>query len=228
MSEGGGRIIEEDQTISINNPIAIQCWMRAKRWAGSISPQGVAAYSKWDAENAWQAGNAAFLRSWASDYTLVHVHEPPVGASQYGATSLPAGHSARVSTLGGNGLAVPKRSAHPREAIAMIRFLRRREVRMKRARNSSDLPKSLLLFELPQILHPYPQLIQSDQRGGRVVARPSVVAGQNYEAVSRAYIGHVHSVLSGEKSATVAAADLEKELIRITGFRPGPPPKPRW
>ncbi|MFL6451378.1 MAG: extracellular solute-binding protein [Bryobacteraceae bacterium] len=40
MSEGGGRIIEDDKTISINNPIAIQSWIRAKRWAGSISPRG--------------------------------------------------------------------------------------------------------------------------------------------------------------------------------------------
>jgi trehalose/maltose transport system substrate-binding protein len=228
MSEGGGRIIEEDQTISINNPVAIQSWMCAKRWAGSISPQGVAAYSKWDAENAWQSGNAAFLRSWASEYSLVHVHERPAGATQYGVTSVPAGHSARVSTLGGNGLAVPKRSAHPREAIEMIRFLRRRDAQMRRTRNLSELPKELVFYELPQILHPYPQLIQSDQHGGSVVARPSVVAGQNYEAVSRAYIRHVHSVLAGEKSPTVAAADLEKELIEITGFRPGPPPKRRW
>jgi trehalose/maltose transport system substrate-binding protein len=227
MSEGGGRIIEEDQTISINNPIAIQSWMRAKRWAGSISPRGVAAYSKWDAENAWQSGNAAFLRSWASDYTLVHVHEPPAGTTEYGATSVPAGRDARVSALGGNGLAVPKRSAHPREAIEMIRFLRRRDAQMRSARNVSELPKKLVLYELPKILHPYPQLIQSDQHGGSVVARPSVVAGRNYEAVSRAYIRHVHSVLAGEKSPTTGAADLEKELIEITGFRPGPPSKRR-
>jgi len=228
MSEGGGRIIEEDQTVSINNPIAIQSWMRAKRWAGSISPRGVAAYSKWDAENAWQSGNAAFLRSWASNYTLVRVDEPPAGATQYGATSVPAGHNARVSTLGGNGLAVPKRSAHPREAIEMIRFLRRRDNQITRTRKVSELPKTLVLYELPQILHPYPELIQSDQHGGSVVARPSVVAGRNYEAVSRAYIRHVHSVLAGEKSPTAAASDLEKELIEITGFRPGPPPKRRW
>ena len=188
----------------------------------------MAAYSKWDAENAWQSGNAAFLRSWASDYTLVRVDEPPAGATQYGATSVPAGHNARVSTLGGNGLAVPKRSAHPREAIEMIRFLRLRDNQIRRTRKVSELPKTLVLYELPQILHPYPQLIQSDQHGGSVVARPSVVAGRNYEAVSRAYIRHVHSVLAGEKSPTAAASDLEKELIEITGFRPGPPPKRRW
>jgi trehalose/maltose transport system substrate-binding protein len=38
-SDGGGRIIEEDQTISVNNPLAIRAWQRAAHWVGSISPQ---------------------------------------------------------------------------------------------------------------------------------------------------------------------------------------------
>jgi hypothetical protein len=58
-----------------------------------------------------------------------------------------------------------------------------------------------------------------------VVARPSIVAGEKYEEVSRAYIGALHAVLTGEKSAPVAAAELEKELVQITGLRPGPPSK---
>jgi hypothetical protein len=33
----------------------------------------------------------------------------------------------------------------------------------------------------------------------------------------------VHSVLTGEKRALEAAATLEKELVRITGFKTGPP-----
>jgi hypothetical protein len=56
-----------------------------------------------------------------------------------------------------------------------------------------------------------------------VVARPSVVAGEKYEDVSRAYIRALHSVLTGEQIPSVAAASLEKELSQITGFRPGSP-----
>jgi hypothetical protein len=32
-------------------------------------------------------------------------------------------------------------------------------------------------------------------------------------------------VLTGEKSAPEAAAALENELVRITGFKKGPPPE---
>lgn len=224
-SEGGGHIIESDKTISVNNPHAIRAWLRAKRWAGSISPRGIAAFSKWDAENAWAAGNAAFLRSWASEYSLVNVHTPPAHATQFGVTSLPGNHDVRLGTLGGNGLAVPRRSAHPREAIEMIRFLRRRETERRSAPEHSGIPKELELYQLPRILKPFPQLASLQGQGGGVLARPSVVAGLNYETVSRAFIQHVHSVLTGEKAPDVAATALEKELITITGFRTGPPPK---
>ena len=55
------------------------------------------------------------------------------------------------------------------------------------------------------------------------MARPSIVAGQKYEEVTRACIRAVHSVLTGEKIPSVAAAALEKELVEITGFKRGPP-----
>ena len=96
------------------------------------------------------------------------------------------------------------------------------------ANEHCEVPKEVELYELPAILDPYPVLANSRQHGGGVVARPSIVAGQKYEDVSRAYIGAVHSVLTGEKAASVAAADLEKQLIEITGFRKGPPPKRDW
>src|SRR5260370_1462599 len=59
-AEGGGQIIEEDKTISVNNPHAIRAWQRAARWVGSISPPSVVGYVEADALNVWVAG-AAFM-----------------------------------------------------------------------------------------------------------------------------------------------------------------------
>jgi trehalose/maltose transport system substrate-binding protein len=228
VSEGGGRIIEDDKTISVNNPQAIRAWQRAARWVGSISPPGVVAYGKWDSDNVWFSGKAAFLRAWVSDYSLITWHTPPSNATQYGVTSVPGGSAGRAGTLGGNGLAVSRTSAHPREALELIRFLRRRDIQLRGALEHSEPPKELELYELPAILDPYPRLANSRQHGGAVVTRPSIVAGQKYEDVTRAYIRALHSVLTGEKIPSVAAAELEKELVEITGFRTGPPPKRDW
>jgi trehalose/maltose transport system substrate-binding protein len=228
VSEGGGRIIEDDKTISVNNPQAIRAWQRAARWVGSISPPGVVAYGKSDSDNVWLSGKAAFFRAWESDYSLTTWHSRSGHATQFGVTSVPGGWAGRAGTLGGNGLAVSRTSPNPREALELIRFLRRRDIRLRRALEHSEPPKELELYELPAILDPYPILANSRLHGGGVVARPSIVAGQRYEDVTRAYIRAVHSVLTGEKIPSVAAADLEKELLEITGFRKGPPPTRDW
>jgi len=55
------------------------------------------------------------------------------------------------------------------------------------------------------------------------VVRSSIVVGDAYEDVTRAYFQSVHSVLTGERSAPEAAAALEKQLTQITGFIAGPP-----
>ena len=223
ISEGGGRIIEDDKTISVNNPQAIRAWQRATRWVGSISPPGVIAHAKWDGQNIWLSGKVAFFRGWESDYSLITLHKPPGNTSQLGVTSVPGGRAGRVSILGGNGLGVSRTSAYPREAMELIRFLRRRDAQLMRATKHSEPPRELELYQLPSVLDPYPQLAKLRQHGGVVMARPSIVAGQKYEEVSRAYIRAVHSVLTGEKVPSVVAAALEKELVEITGFKTGPP-----
>src|SRR5262249_50316900 len=155
--------------------------------------------------------------------SLIEFHRPPGGTAQFGVTSVPGGAKGRAATLGGNGLAVSRATAHPREALAFVRFLRQRDVRNMQAHADSDPPRELGLYALPNILKLYPRHPELRRHGGGVVARPSNVAGQKYEAVTRAFMGAVHSVLTGERTASAAAAAVEHELVDITGFRAGPP-----
>jgi len=224
IGEGGGRIIEDDRTISVNNPQAILAWQRARRWVGSISPPSVVSYAKWDADNAWSAGKTAFLRGWASDDSLITgLTPPPTGTTRYGVTSVPGGSAGRASTLGGNGLAVSRASSHAREAIELIRFLRDRDLERASDSAQSEPPARLELHELPAVLKPFSPPAGSKHVGGGVVTRPSIVAGQLYEDVTKAYIRQVRSVVTGEQQPAAAALALEQELVAITGFRPGPP-----
>src|SRR5262245_58408230 len=128
VAEGGGRIIEDDATISINNPAAIRAWQRAARWIGRISPPGVVAYRETESLNVGAPAIAAFRRSWQWGYRLTHPHESPV-RDRTGYTSMPGGRGGRGATLGGYGLAVSRSSAHPREAVALIRSLIASELR---------------------------------------------------------------------------------------------------
>jgi trehalose/maltose transport system substrate-binding protein len=128
----------------------------------------------------------------------------------------------RRTTLGGFGLAVSSASAHRPEAIKLVAFLTRREAQLVAVRSQEAPPQRPEFYELPTILlKAYPRLAKPGVvPGGEIVARPSAVTGKDYEGVSQAYIGAVHSVLTRQSSAPTAAAALEKELVRITGFEP--------
>jgi trehalose/maltose transport system substrate-binding protein len=225
VTQNGGRTIESNKTISVNNPNAIRAWERGAHWLNWISPPGIPSYTEWDASNMfWIAGNAAFARGW-SDYFERHPPDEPF-RQDAGVTSVPRGQGPRVSALGGWGLGVSRFSVHQAEAIRFVEFLRKKqaEIALEHAR-TGPLWKRLQLVELPKLLDAaYPWARRpGDVPGGILIARPSAASGAKYEDVSKAYTAAVHSVLTHESTASAAAAKLEQELVQITGFRTGRP-----
>jgi trehalose/maltose transport system substrate-binding protein len=222
-AEGGGSIIEDNHTVSVNNPMTIRAWQRAARWVGSISPPGVVGYREWDSLNVWVAGDAAFMRNWPSAYTDSQASGSPI-RDKFDVALLPSGKAGRAGTLGGWGLAVSRSSAHPREAVELVRYLTRRDVQLNRFRVLSQPATLPELYNSHEVLETNPRfaLIGEAFRSG-LVLRPSNVTGKKYQDVSEAYIQAVHAVLTGEKDAREAAVALQNELVRITGFNTGPP-----
>lgn len=217
-SEGGGRIIETDKTITVNNPKTIRSWERAVRWIGTISPPSVTAYREWDSLNIWRSGNAAFMRNWPTSFVT---SENSGVKGKFGATLLPAGQAGRSATLGGASLSIYRNTHHPKEAAALVRFLCRRDVELARAKATSQPPVMPDVYADPEILAARPHFAELKQIFNQgVVKRPSTETGQKYEEISAAYFNAVHAVLTKQKSAGDAAADLERDLVQITGFAP--------
>jgi len=221
-AEGGGHIIESDGKISVNNENVIRAWERAAHWVGWISPPSVVSYTATDAENKfWVSGEAAFLLSHAIVYEIFAQDKP--FRDQAGVTSVPAGKSARVGTIGGYALGISRFSAHRAEAVKFIQFLLRKHAEFV-ATHSEKPGRKVEYFEVPLVIKEiYPWWYKPGESGGsEIVSRPSAVAGANYEAVSKAYTDALHSVLTRESTAPAAAAALENNLVRIMGN--GAPP----
>jgi trehalose/maltose transport system substrate-binding protein len=216
-AEGGGHIIEPDGKISVNNPNVIRSWERAAHWVGWISPPSVVSYTATDAENKfWISGEAAFLLSHAIVYERFAADKP--FRDQGGVTSVPAGKSARVATIGGYALGISRFSAHRTEAVKFIQFLLHKQAEF-RATHADKSSRKVEYFEVPPIIREiYPWWYKSGGSGGsEIVARPSAVVGSNYQAVSKAYTHALHTVLTRESTAPAAAAVLEKELVQVMG-----------
>jgi trehalose/maltose transport system substrate-binding protein len=226
-SSGGGKLIEDDGTISVNNPHTVKALKMAKSWVGSISPPSVLAFKEADVRNIWHSGNAAFRRDWVWPGNGA-ARLPDVAEPWKFSTSLPpSGGAGHVSVLGGQSLAVSRYSAHPREAAELVRYLTSRDVQMWHWQNASMLPVLTEFYQDPQYLASRPGL----ERLKGIIAsgatsRPSTISGRHYDEVSRAYYSAVHSVLMGEVTAEKAMADLEADLVKITGFKPGKPIPP--
>jgi trehalose/maltose transport system substrate-binding protein len=213
-SEGGGTILDDNGKVTVNNPQSIRAWDRAARWVGSISPPGVVVYREWDAGNMWQAGKAAFLRSWASEYIADRGPTCPI-RDRFDIAPLPGGTS-NAATLGGSGFGVSRHSLHPREAAMLVRFLSGRDEQVTRCRNTTDAPTISQLYSDPDLLPTNPQfpyILEVFRKG--VVLRPSRAAGKMYPDVSHAYWEAVHAVLTRKKSAKQAADELQDELERM-------------
>lgn len=211
-SEGGGTIIDNG-TITLNNPRTLHAWERAARWVGSISPPGVVAYKEWDAFNIWQAGEAAFMRNWAgTPYVAVRAE----ASLPFDVSPLPRGGAGARATLGGNGYGVSRYSLHPREAVMLVRSLCRRDEQLRKCRKACEPPSIPDLYSDPEVLVANPYLSTVRQISKSLVLRPSTITGKMYPSVSRAYFDTVHEVLTGKKTASKAAAELENKLVQLT------------
>ncbi|HVH85337.1 MAG TPA: extracellular solute-binding protein, partial [Terriglobales bacterium] len=215
VSEGGGTILDEKGRVTVNNPNAVRAWERAARWVGFISPPAVTAYRERDTLNVWEAGNAAFMRNWATAYPVSR-DQNSVIKDRFDIAPLPRGRLGVAATLGGKGYGVSRHSRHAREAATLVRFLCSREQQLRRCRNSAEPPTIPELYSDPQVLaaNPeFPRVLEVFRKGAAL--RPSTSAGKIYPDVSRAYFETVNAVLSRKKRAPQAAADLQGELERM-------------
>jgi trehalose/maltose transport system substrate-binding protein len=222
VSFGGGRLIEPDGAITVNNPRTTAALQAAARWSNTISPPSVLSYTEADSLSAFSSGKAAFLRHWSGGFPRSRASESPV-AGRFAMAPLPAGPHGRAQTMGGFQLSVSHYSKHPREAAELVLYLTGKEVQLYRAISGGYLPTIPALYQNPELVRVLPFVEELRKGRSSWIARPSAVSGGKYRDVSKAYYTTVHNVLSGKAGAVSALAALEKRLIELTGFRTGSP-----
>jgi trehalose/maltose transport system substrate-binding protein len=215
VSHGGGRIIEPDGTISVNNPQAIAAFERAAAWVGSISPPEVTQFQEEDARKLWHAGNAAFMRNWPYAYALSNSADSPI-KGKFDVSLLPDGGGGHTAALGGWQLAVSNYSRHPQEAVELVRFLTSREIQRQRSIAGSFAPTIPELYDVPEVIEANPfYTTLKDVFFGGAVARPSAISGKAYAEVSFDYFTAVHNILTGQATPTEALTELETKLVDL-------------
>jgi trehalose/maltose transport system substrate-binding protein len=222
-SNAGGTIISPDKIITVNNEQAVAAVDRAAAWVGKISPPGVTGFAEEDARNAFQAGNAAFMRNWPYAFSLGNSDDSAI-KGKFDVVPLPAGDKgAGSAALGGWQLAVSKYSKNPEIAADVALFLASKDEQKVRAVVGSFNPTIPTLYEDAEVCAAQPFLCKLLGVFTNAAARPSTATAPKYNEVSTLFFQSVHSVLTGEKDGTTALAELELDLQDLLGFETGAP-----
>ena len=215
FSMGGGRILEPGNKVTINNAQTVAALSMVKSWIGRIAPPGVTSYAEEEARNAFQAGNAAFMRNWPYAYSLGQSDGSAV-KGKIGVTVLPNGGGNRLSaaTLGGWQLMVSSYSKNQKQAAELVKYLTSVELQKDNAVSLSRLPTRPALYNDAQVLAKNPFFKDLLPVFQNAVSRPSGVAGARYNQVSEAFWTGVHEAITGAKPVVQAVKDMEQRIAR--------------
>lgn len=214
---GGFWVNPENLEVGLDRPEAIQAVNFLKGTiAEGISPLGVTTYIEEDTRRIFQAGDAAFLRSWPYVWPLANGENSPIKGKlgimpMIGTTGKSGG-----SCLGGWGLGIAKQTRHEKEALRVLRFLSNLEAQQQFVLEGGYVPSIRRLFSQPKVLAKYPHYPQILQVVQKAVLRPPIA---QYAQVSDILQRYLSSALTNQQSPEAAMKQAAAETRRVLAVR---------
>lgn len=223
-SRGAPPILAGDGRITVDSPQAVVALGQAVSWVDTISPGAVLEMGGGESLEAFNAGNAAFLRYWSSGLHLFGAADSPV-RGQVAMAELPAGDGPggrHAGVLGGFGLAVARRSKVPELAVDLVRWLTGPAEQKRRALAGGFDPSLPQLYDEPELVAARPHYPALRAALEAATLRPVPEARAGYDALSQALAQGVHGILAREIDVAPGLAALDETLRRLSAINPRP------
>jgi multiple sugar transport system substrate-binding protein len=122
-----------------------------------VAPRVVTTFTENESLQAFQGGNAVFMRNWPYAYTMMNADKASKVKGKFDVAPLPQfeGHDP-VAVLGGQNWAVATTSKHPKLALEAIQCLGGREAQKQRALVKGEFSALADLYKDPDIVKAYP------------------------------------------------------------------------
>ncbi|WP_371734067.1 ABC transporter substrate-binding protein [Synechococcus sp. CCY 9618] len=215
---GGGWSTDEGEGMGLARPAAAAAagWLRLLVSEG-ITPEAVANYAEPQSLQSFRRGEAAFLRSWPYAWQELQGEGSAV-AGKVGITTMVAEPGLpHAATLGSWGFSLLAGSAHPEEAITVLRTLTGADSQRQLVRDWGYTPTLAALFEDPDLVKLRPQLPLLRQALNAAVVRP---LSPGYAQLSDILQRELSAVITGGESAGPAmeeAARASRQLLQASG-----------
>jgi len=208
-SSGGGHFVDNGKA-SIDNPRAVSMMNLQRSWVGKITPRGVTTYQEGEADQAFGAGNAAFMRNWP--YAYAKSQTGPV-KGKFDVTVLPhTGKSPSVGTVGGWQLGVSRFSKNQGAAIELVRYLTSASVEKFNAIFNTNVPTIPKVAADKAVRKANPYLKPEIANVARVT-RPTIL-GTKYAQGSQIIYQGLNQILNGQDAKNVLPG-VEQRLNRL-------------
>ena len=208
-SSGGGHFIDGGK-VTINNPRAAATLNLQRSWVGEITPRGVTTYQEGEADQAFGAGNAAFMRNWP--YAYAKSQSGPI-KGKFDVTVLPhTGRNPSVGTVGGWQLGVSRFSKNSGAAIELVRYMTSPATQRFSAIFNANVPTIPAVARDAAVRKANPYLKPEIANVARVT-RPTVL-GTKYAQGSQIIYQGINQILNGQDASRVLPG-IEQRLNRL-------------
>lgn len=208
----GGTVLDPNNSkqVTINSPAGVQALTEMVSWVGTISPTSITTFTEEPARQAFQNGDAIFMRNWPYAYSLGNASGSKV-AGKFDITAMPYGGSGTVghSCVGGWNMAINAFSKNPDASWSFIKYMLSPDAQKQLALKGSFTPSLQSVYDDAAVKTAQPLFTKLAPILQNSLPRP---VSPVYPDLSNIIQNHVHQALTKQASPADALNALQTEL----------------
>ncbi len=208
----GGTVLDptNSKSVTVNSPQGVQALTEMVSWVGTISPIAITTFTEEPARQAFQNGDAIFMRNWPYAYSLGNASGSKV-AGKFDIHSMPYGGSNTVghSCTGGWNMAINAFSKNPDASWSFMQYMLGPYAQKQLAIVGSFTPALQSVYNDPDVQAKQPLFTKLAPILQNALPRP---VSPVYPDLSNIIQNHVHQALTKTASPAAALSALQSEL----------------
>lgn len=208
----GGDVLDptNSKKVIVNSPEGVAALTEMVSWVGTISPVSITTFTEEPCRQAFQNGDAIFMRNWPYAYSLGNASGSKV-AGKFDIHALPYGGSGTVghSTVGGWNMAINAFSKNPDAAWSFIKYMLGPDAQKVLAIKGSFTPALQSVYSDSEVQQKQPLFTKLQPILQNSLPRP---VSPVYPDLSNIIQNHVHQALTKQATPADALSALQTEL----------------
>ncbi len=209
----GGSVLDPNnsKSVTVNSPQGVQALTEMVSWVGTISPVSITTFTEEPCRQAFQNGDAIFMRNWPYAYSLGNDPTKSKVAGKFDIHSLPFGGSGTVghSCTGGWNMAINAFSKNPDASWSFMQYMLSAPAQKQLAILGSFTPALQSVYSDPDVMQKQPLFTKLAPILQNALPRP---VSPVYPDLSNIIQNHIHQALTKAATPAAALSALQTEL----------------